>query len=147
VRQYRAYCCTDVAVDVSFVQGVVRRNVLVQIPDSYRVVAGTSDETPGWHPADGVWTSRIHLDAPDAGRVVEKGMRLADSSDIPHIPNVDAVVVVDAGQLVVSLVERQGDRVRILGVWWMPGHVTAKTRKKAEICSEMGSSRNVSRVT
>jgi hypothetical protein len=29
----------------------------------------------------------------------------------------------------------------------MPGHVTAKTRKKAEICSEMGSSRNVSRVT
>lgn len=51
-------------------------------------------------------------------------MRFADSPDVSHIPNVDAVIVVDAGQLVVSLVERQRDRVRILGVWWMLRHVT-----------------------
>lgn len=64
----RAY--TDVAVNVSFVQGIVRRDILFQIPDSYRVIAGAGDETPGRHRAYRVWTSRIHLNAPDAGRMI-----------------------------------------------------------------------------
>lgn len=51
-------------------------------------------------------------------------MRLADPPYVSDIPNVDAVIVVDAGQLVVPFIERQRDRIRIPRVRRMLGHVT-----------------------
>lgn len=57
-------------------------------------------------------------------------MRFADPPDVPHIPNVDTVVVVDTGELVVALVERQRDRVRIPRLEWVLGHVTEKNGRE-----------------
>lgn len=128
VRQLRIYV-EDleqlVAVDVSLVEGVVRRDVLLEIPHADRVVAGAGDEAAGRHAAHRVRPRWVHVHAPDARRVIEERVRLAHPPDVSHVPHVDAVIVVNAGELVVSLVERQRDRVRVPRVRWMLGHVTA----------------------
>lgn len=49
--------------------------------------------------------------------------------DVPDVPDVQTVVVVHTGQLVVSLVIRQRDRVRVARVVWLAEHVTGIKKK------------------
>ena len=50
-------------------------------------------------------------------------MGLADFIDVPDVPDVDRVVVVDHGHLEVGLVQDDGRGVGIPGVGRMRGHV------------------------
>lgn len=56
--------------------------------------------------------------------------------DVPDVPDVQTVVVVHTGQLVVSLVIRQRDRVRVARVVWLAEHVTA-IKKNIIICQSV----------
>lgn len=60
-------------------------------------------------------------------------MRLANPLNIPHVPHVDAMIVVDASQLVISLIERQCDRVRIPRVRRMLRHMAERAKANGKI--------------
>jgi len=69
-KKDKALLYTDVAINVPFVQCIIWRDILFQIPNPYCVVAGASDEAPERHCTDRVWTGWIHLDTPNAGRMI-----------------------------------------------------------------------------
>ena len=115
---------TYVAIYISFVQCFVCGKFFLHVPDANRVVTRACDKTIGWHGTDRFGSCGIHFHAPDAGRVIEKRMRFSHPPNISDIPNVETVIVVDAGQLVVLFVKRQSYRVRVPRVWWMLRHVT-----------------------
>lgn len=67
------------------------------------------------------------LHAPDTGRVVEGGVELprpARVPQLPHIPHVHAVVVVDAGQPAAGGVIGHRHRVRVTSLWLVGEQLT-----------------------
>lgn len=121
---------TYVAINVSFVKSIIGWQVFLKIPYAYRIVAGTSDETTRWHSISRVSSSRIHFDAPYAGRVIKKRVRLSNSPNVSNVPDVYTVIVVNARELVVTLVECESYSVRVSRVCWMLWHVTEEINKK-----------------
>lgn len=57
-----------------------------------------------------------YLHTPDAGGMIQSRIHLAHFLGVPHIPNINAVVVVHTRQPLISRIEGQGDGVWISGI-------------------------------
>lgn len=104
------------AVDIFAVDFVVL--VAVQSPHANRVVRRARQKAIGRQIVHQIvlqcviWHS---FNAPNARRMVQKRMALADPSNVPCVPHIQTVIVVNATELHTCLVEHHGNGVGIFG--------------------------------
>ena len=88
----------------------------VKIPNANGIIGTTSDKGSWWQDR---FLSFAHdwicFYAPNTSRMEQEGMRFTDFFDVSHIPNVEAMIVVNHSNFKVLLIISDGGCIRIPG--------------------------------
>ena len=86
------------AIDISFEHIRVHGRIRVPYPDG--IIGGACNERARWqHFPVTICHLRIDFNTPDTGGVVQGGALFADLLHVVDVPHVDAVIIVDTGEL------------------------------------------------